>query len=68
VADMAVTCLNEKAKKQVEPLARELESLFFMSLDVGVSVQTEAVSERMELGNGGNWIFLSSPSGTGVPH
>ena len=47
-ADLAVTYLNEKAKKHVEPLARELESSIFMPLDVGVVGQTEAVFERIE--------------------
>ena len=46
-ADLAVTYLNEKAKKHVEPLARELESSIFMPLDVGVAGQTEAVFERI---------------------
>ena len=41
-ADLAVTYLNEKAKKHVEPLARELEAPIFMPLDVGVPGQTEA--------------------------
>ena len=47
-ADLAVTYLNEKAKKHVEPLARELEAPIFMPLDVGVAGQTEAVFERIE--------------------
>ncbi len=34
-ADLAVTYLNEKAKKHVEPLARALESSIFMPMDVG---------------------------------
>jgi enoyl-[acyl-carrier protein] reductase I len=47
-ADLAVTYLNDKTKKYVEPLARELESSIFMPLDVGISGQTEAVFERIE--------------------
>lgn len=47
-ADLAVTYLNEKAKKFVEPLARELGAPIFMPLDVGVAGQTEAVFERIE--------------------
>ncbi len=42
-ADIAVTYLNEKAKKFVEPLARELEAGIFMPMDVMVPGQTEAV-------------------------
>src|SRR5512143_4235942 len=46
-ADLAVTYLNEKAKRFVEPLARELEAPIFMPLDVMVSGQTEAVFEQI---------------------
>jgi enoyl-[acyl-carrier protein] reductase I len=46
-ADLAVTYLNEKAKRFVEPLAKELEAPIFMPLDVGVAGQTEAVFERI---------------------
>ena len=46
-ADLAVTDLNERAKKHVEPLARALESSIFVPLDVGVAGQTEAVFERI---------------------
>src|SRR6187200_830365 len=46
-ADLAVTYLNEKAKKHVEPLACELEAPIFMPLDVGAPGQTEAVFERI---------------------
>ncbi len=42
-ADLAVTYLNDKAKKFVEPLARELGAEIFMPLDVMVPGQTEAV-------------------------
>jgi enoyl-[acyl-carrier protein] reductase I len=47
-ADLAVTYLNDKTKKYVEPLARDLESPIFMPLDVGIAGQTEAVFERIE--------------------
>jgi enoyl-[acyl-carrier protein] reductase I len=47
-AEVAVTYLNEKAKKYVEPLARELEAPIFMPLDVATPGQTEAVFERIE--------------------
>src|SRR5271170_5977988 len=46
-AELAVTYLNDKAKKHVEPLARELESRIFMPLDVRVPGQLEAVFDRI---------------------
>jgi len=46
-SELAVTYLNEKAKKYVEPLARELEAPIFMPLDVNESGQMEAVFERV---------------------
>jgi enoyl-[acyl-carrier protein] reductase I len=46
-AELAVTYLNDKAKKFVEPLARELEAPILMPLDVGVEGQMEAVFERI---------------------
>jgi enoyl-[acyl-carrier protein] reductase I len=47
-AEVAVTYLNEKAKKYVELLARELEAPILMPLDVRVPGQMEAVFERIE--------------------
>jgi len=47
-ADLAVTYLNEKAKKHVEPLANVLESPIFMPLDVMVEGETEKVFQRIE--------------------
>ena len=47
-AELAVTYLNEKAKKFVEPLARELNAPIFMPLDVNTPGQLEAVFERIE--------------------
>jgi enoyl-[acyl-carrier protein] reductase I len=44
-AELAVTYLNDKAKKYVEPLARELDAPIFMPLDVRASGQLEAVFE-----------------------
>src|SRR5262249_27981419 len=44
----AVTYLNEKAKKFVEPLARELEASIVVPLDVNSPGQLEAVFERIE--------------------
>jgi enoyl-[acyl-carrier protein] reductase I len=46
-AEVAVTYLNEKAKKYVEPLAHELESPIVMPLDVNAPGQMEAVFERI---------------------
>src|SRR3954471_15045049 len=46
-AEVAVTYLNEKARRFVEPLAQELEASIFMPLDVGVPGETEAVFERI---------------------
>lgn len=47
-ADLAVTYLNEKAKKHVEPLAKALESPLFLPLDVMAEGQTEKVFEKIE--------------------
>jgi enoyl-[acyl-carrier-protein] reductase (NADH) len=44
---LAVTYLNDKAKKYVEPLARELEAGIMMPLDVREPGQMEAVFERI---------------------
>jgi enoyl-[acyl-carrier protein] reductase I len=46
-AELAVTYLNDKAKKHVEPLARELDATILMPLDVNVPGQMEAVFERV---------------------
>jgi enoyl-[acyl-carrier protein] reductase I len=46
-AELAVTYLNDKAKKFVEPLAGELEARILMPLDVNVEGQMEAVFERI---------------------
>jgi enoyl-[acyl-carrier protein] reductase I len=46
-ADLAVTYLNEKAKKHVEPLAQELEAGIFMPLDASVEGEMERVFERI---------------------
>ena len=47
-ADLAVTYLNEKSKRFVEPLAMELEAPIFMPLDVSTPGQMEAVFERID--------------------
>ena len=46
-AELAVTYLNDKAKKYVEPLARELNASIVMPLDVQGPEQVEAVFERI---------------------
>jgi len=46
-AEVAVTYLNDKAKKFVEPLAHALEAPIFMPLDVSVAGQMEAVFQRI---------------------
>src|SRR2546430_4653533 len=45
--DKAKKFLNDKAKKFVEPLARELEAPILMPLDVRVPGQMETVFERI---------------------
>jgi len=46
-AELAVTYLNDKAKRFVEPLAQALEAPIFMPLDVNEPGQMEAVFERI---------------------
>jgi enoyl-[acyl-carrier protein] reductase I len=46
-AELAITYLNDKAKRFVEPLARELEAPIFMPLDVNAGGQMEAVFDRI---------------------
>jgi len=46
-AELAVTYLNDKAKKYVEPLAHELEAPIVMPLDVNAPRQMEAVFDRI---------------------
>lgn len=46
-AELAVTYLNEKAKKYVEPLAGALEAPIVMQLDVNVEGQMEEVFDRI---------------------
>jgi enoyl-[acyl-carrier protein] reductase I len=47
-SELAVTYLNDKAKKYVEPLAVELEAPILMPLDVTVKGEMEAVFARIE--------------------
>jgi enoyl-[acyl-carrier protein] reductase I len=46
-AEIAVTYLNDKAKKYVEPLAHALQAPIFMPLNVEVAGQMEAVFARI---------------------
>ena len=46
-AELAVTYLNDKAKKYVDPLARALQAPIFMPLDVNKPNEMEAVFERI---------------------
>jgi enoyl-[acyl-carrier protein] reductase I len=46
-AQLAITYLNDKAKKYVEPLARALNAPILMPLDVQVPGQMEAVFEQI---------------------
>jgi enoyl-[acyl-carrier protein] reductase I len=47
-AEVAVTYLNDKAKKYVEPLAREVEAQIVMPLDVNSPGQMEGVFKRIQ--------------------
>jgi enoyl-[acyl-carrier protein] reductase I len=47
-AELAVTYLNEKAKRFVEPLARELGAPIAMPMDVNVPGQLESLFERIK--------------------
>lgn len=46
-ADVAITYLNEKARRFVEPIARELESPIFLPLDVSTPGALESVFEAI---------------------
>jgi len=46
-AELAITYLNDKAKKHVEPLAEALEAPIVMPLDVNAAGQMEAVFARI---------------------
>jgi enoyl-[acyl-carrier protein] reductase I len=46
-ADLAVTYLNDRARKHVEPLARALDASIFMPLDVNAEGQMERVFEQI---------------------
>ena len=46
-AELAISWLNEKARKHVEPLARELEAPIVGELDVTVPGQLEAMFDQI---------------------
>jgi enoyl-[acyl-carrier protein] reductase I len=46
-AELAITYLNEKSKRFVEPVAQELQAPIFMPLDVSQPGELEAVFERV---------------------
>ena len=46
-ADLAVTYLNDRAKKHVQPLAEALDASIFAPLDVNVEGQMERVFEHI---------------------
>ena len=46
-ADVAVTYLNDRARRYVEPLAQELNASLLLPLDVGAEGQLEAVFETI---------------------
>jgi len=47
-ADLAMTYRNEKAKKFVEPLAKEVDASIFMPLDLQTEGSLEAIFEQIE--------------------
>lgn len=56
-AELAITYLNYKARKYVEPLARQVEAPIFMPLDVSAPGQLEAVFDQIAR-NWGSLDFL----------
>ena len=46
-ADVAITWLNERARRYVEPLARELEAPITGALDVAVPGELETMFDRI---------------------
>ena len=59
--DLAVTYLNDKARKYVQPLADALDAKIVMPLDVGTPGQMESVFERIP-GSGVRLTFSCIPS------
>lgn len=62
-ADLAMTYVNEKTKRYVEPLAAALQAPIFMPLDVSIAGQLEAVFERINEKWGQLDILVHSISG-----
>lgn len=62
-ADLAMTYVNEKTKRYVEPLAAALQAPIFMPLDVSIAGQLEAVFERIDEKWGQLDILVHSISG-----
>jgi enoyl-[acyl-carrier-protein] reductase (NADH) len=62
-ADVAVTCLNERAEKHVRPLAETIDARLVLSLDVEVPGPIEASLRyaATELGPKGIRVFAISP-------
>ena len=62
-AELAITWLNEKARRFVEPLASDLEASITGALDVAVPGELEAIFDLIEQ-SGVGWTFSSirSPS------
>jgi len=59
-AELAVTYLNDKARKYVEPLAQELAASIVMPLDVRTPGQMEAVFDRIAREWGGLDVVIHS--------
>ncbi|MCP4393266.1 MAG: enoyl-ACP reductase FabI [Alphaproteobacteria bacterium] len=59
-ADIALTYLNEKAKKHVEPLAKELDASIFLPCDVRGEYELENVFKEIEKKWGKLDFFLHS--------
>ena len=57
-ADVAVTNLNDKTRKHVEPLAKEIELPIFMPLDLQHEGQLEAVFAAIEKNPSRNGALL----------
>jgi enoyl-[acyl-carrier protein] reductase I len=53
-AELAISWLNEKARRHVEPLARELEAPIVGALDVTVPGQLEAMFDQIRSKWGGS--------------
>lgn len=59
-AELAITCLNEKACPHIEPLARQLESPIFLQLDVTKPDQEKALFDAIAQQWGGLDFALHS--------